>query len=524
MPSPAAAVVAPNAEPKSSDYPNTRDGQMEYLRKYHEWRDNQGQQEEPKPGEAQPGAQPSAQPGVQAEAQPGAEDQPKPTEGAQQPQPPADAPAPTPQQLAELMDAKPALKTLFDQDPELKGTIFGMARDLATAQKVTSLIPTESDAQFVLENSQAMVGLKTASMRAIDDPAAVGSALDMFDQQFTRMDDQGKPLLDENGQPRYDADRKIFIDGLVRREDGAVTKQIQGQFDALKQKLTTQAYPNDAAKALDQKRLDDLEYALTAMQVVEQVRSGDFFQAGAPELPTDATPEMKAWFEQEKQKLDAQRAELDKQKQGASREERLAARTKFNTDVRSGYAGNVGRMLGEAIQQKIDSGIYIPQFYLQEKYVDPKTGQESNTAGIVARIFLAFENELNKPGSRSAMTIAEHELLPTNDQTKTMRLNWYQQQAKIIVPKLVKDEMDRIQKLVKLDAAKQAERIQARNQAVQPEPVSGGSSLPQGASDAQIWAQAQEAAKKNTEYQSASPADREAMTMTQYHRLRRPVK
>jgi hypothetical protein len=50
--------------------------------------------------------------------------------------------------------------------------------------------------------------------------------------------------------------------------------------------------------------------------------------------------------------------------------------------------------------------------------------------------------------------------------------------------------------LVKLDQATQAEMLKERNRVAQPEPSTGGSALPSGASDAQIKTAAEETAKR----------------------------
>lgn len=183
--------------------------------------------------------------------------------------------------------------------------------------------------------------------------------------------------------------------------------------------------------------------------------------------------------------------------------------------------GIAGKVIGEELKAKIESGVYIPEFYMQEKYVDPATGKPTNTAAIVARIFMNFENELMKPGSRTLMEITQHELLPANDQTREVRKRYYQQKAAHLLPDIIKKEVKRIQDLVKVDQGKLEERFNKRKEVVQAEPNTGGSGLVSAASEQQLRQQAEEAASKIPTFANASPGDKQAMILTQLHRLRK---
>ena len=428
--------------------------------------------------------------------------------------------AATPQQLAEMMGKNPAFKDFMEANPDVKGPVFQMARELAAAKPIAEMFPSVDDAKFAQEYSSAMVGLKTASMRLIDNPDNAGSFLETFDSQFQQVGADGNPVLDAQGKPVYDADREAVRGAIFNSEIQQHTSKITGELDALKVKLAGQ-YPSDFARMQDQERLDNLEYAQTALTVLEDIRSGKFFESGPPAPPEDATPQQKAWFEQETAKLKQQRDELDSKKQGASKEERAAASQQFKTTVRNEMGSSVGTVIGSALKAVQESGVYIPEFYMQEKYVDPTTGKETATSAIGARLFLQFENELMRPGSRTLMDIAQHELLPQNEQTKTIRKDWYARKAADIMPGLVQKEVDRIQDLVKLDQTKQADMLRKRNEVAQPEPSTGGSSLPQGASREQILAAAEEAAKKDPGFAAANPTEKQARILTQVHRMQR---
>ncbi len=123
----------------------------------------------------------------------------------------------------------------------------------------------------------------------------------------------------------------------------------------------------------------------------------------------------------------------------------------------------------------------------------------------MVRIFTAFENALMQPGSRTLLEIARQELLPQNEQTRAMRKTWYQRKAAEMLPGLVSKELDRIDGLVKLDAEKQGKRLEQRQGAVQPEPASASSALPQGATEAQLRTKAEELAKADPGFANAEP-------------------
>jgi hypothetical protein len=460
------------------------------------------------------GAQPGDQP---AEAKPEGEAKP-----AEQPKPEAkpDATA-LPKQLADLLAAKPERQAFFDADPELKGAFFGNARRLAAIEPIAEIVPTVADAQFMAEHTAALIGMKTASMRMIDMPETAPQVLDMLDQQFAIMDKDGKPVLGADGKPTYAEDHRPFLNAVVGREVNQYKNQFNAERQQLEAKLKSGVYPNEAAKALDQARFDKLELASLWADMWEQIQSGEFFQTDAPEVPVDATPEFKAWAEAEKTRLAREKEEIEGKKTGANKEARQASKQQFQSSVRADMGGIAGKVIGEELKAQIESGVYIPEFYMQEKYVDPATGKPTNTAAIVARIFMNFENELMKRGSRTLMEIAQHERLPENDQTREIRKQYYQQKAAQLLPDIIKKEVKRIQDLVKVDQGKLEERFNKRKEVAQAEPNTGGSGLASAASEQQLIKQAEEAASKIPSFATASPGDKQGMILTQLHRLRK---
>lgn len=517
----AAAPPAVAAEPKNTDFPGNRDGQVDFLKAHREWEGKQPKPgDAPKPGDpavdaqaaaAQLGKQPAAGEAAGAEGA-GAD-----TAGAK---PAAEPAAPSPKAFADLLEATPALKEVLDANPEARGQLFAMARKLAGAEEIMAIVPSKEDAQFMQQHASEMVGLKTASMRLAADPDSAAAVLEMLDNQFAVVGADGKPVMGADGKPTYAADRKPFIDAVVGRELNSYKQQFTSQVEQLKAKLASGVYPNEAAKQMDQQMLDNFEYAQLAMEVLPMMMSGEYFKAEAPEVPADADPAFKAWAEGEKARLQREAEALDAKKQGATKEERAAQTKQFTQSVRADMGTVAGEQIGQRLKEQVDSGVYIPEFYLQEKYVDPATGQPTNTSAVVARIFMNFENKLMRPGSRTLMEIVEHELLPQTAQTREMRKSWYARHAAAMIPDLVQTEVDRIQSLIKVDQERQDVRLKQRNGAAQPEPSSSSSSLPSGATEAQMLTQAEENAKKDPRFQNADPGTKQAMILTQLHRLR----
>jgi hypothetical protein len=454
-----------------------------------------------------------------APGEPGATEPAKPADGTEPAAPAAEAAPATPRQLAELMEKSPEFGAFMEAHPEVKGPVFALARKLAEAEPILAIAPTVGDAQFLQEQASNQVALKTASLRTIDNPESVPEFLNLFDQQFQQVDAEGKPVVDTQGNPVFDPDHQAVVGGLVNREIGKWSTKNANEIQQLETKLAGH-YPSEAARALDAQRLENLKYAQLALDVIDQIRDGSFFEVGPPALPEGATEEQKAWFEQQQAELARQRQELEDKKKGAGKEERAAQAQQFNTAVRGDMGTTAGKMIAEALAKVEESGAYIPEMYKQEKYRD-KNGQEWNTPRIAAEIFIQFENELMKPGSKTLYEITQHQLLPANEQTRKIRQEYYARKAADIIPRLVDAEVERIQNLVKVDQEKMGERLKARNQAAQPEPSTGGSSLPQNASREQVLKAAEEAASKLPEWAGANPHDRQAMLLTQFHRLRK---
>lgn len=515
-----AALAAPYdpktapAPPKATDYPNTTDGQAKFATEMTRWYREHPDGAPAAVDPAAVAAEGNQEPAKTAEQQAVAD-----ANNEANPAEPSTSAA-TPQALAEFLKDDAALSAALEANPKAKGAMFKMARELAEVAPIREIFPTADEAKFAQEYSTSMVGLKTAAMRMIDNPEHVPAFLDVLDGQFARVGADGNPVLDAQGQPTYDPDRDAMIGAIFNREVQQYNQRFTGEIADLKGKLAGN-YPSDAARNADQTKLDNLEYAATALSVLDQIRDGSFFESAAPEPPTDATAEQKAWFEQQKADLARQKQELADQKKGASKDERTTATQQFQTAVRNDMGSSVGTVIGTSLKAATDSGVYIPQFYLQEKHVDHATGKETNTSAMAVRLFNQFENEIMRPGSKTLMEAVGHELLPQNDQTREMRKTWYAKQAAQLMPGLVQKEIDRIQGLVKLDQATQAEMLKERNRVAQPEPSTGGSQLPASASRDQILSAAEEAAKKDPGFAAASPSEKQARILTAVHRMSR---
>jgi hypothetical protein len=515
QPAAPAAPYDPKTAPKppvATDYPNTTDGQTEYATQMNRWF-REHPEGEKSAVDAPPAAEQTPEQKALAESQP--PDAPKP--------PAAPEVAPTPQALAEMMEKNPKFKEFMESNPDVKGPVFKLARELAEVAPIREIFPSVDDAKFAQEYSSNMVGLKTASLRLTNNPESAPQFLEMFDSQFARVDGQGNPVLDAAGKPTYDPDREAVRGAIFNSEVQQFAQKFTGEIAELKTKLAGN-YPSDSARKADQTRLDNLEYATSALNVLDSIRDGSFFEAGVPELPADATPEQKAWFEGEQKKLADQRKELEDKQKGASKEERAAASAKFQSAVREDMGSSAGLVIGNALEAVMKSGVYIPQALLDQPYLDDRGVEHPETKDIVVRLFRQFEKKLHTPGSRTLMEMAQHDLLPENDQTRQIRKDWYAKQAVEILggdKGLVLKEVDRIQSLVKLDSKRQADMLTERNRVAQAEPSTGGSQLPAAASREQVLQAAEEAAKKDPGWAAANPTDRQARILTQVHRMQR---
>jgi hypothetical protein len=517
---PAAAGAEPSApaaptEPKNTDFPDTEEGSEQFLSALHKWETDHPAGEQPKPGEAEAPKQPEAE----ADA------------GKPAAEPVA---APTPERLAKLIEDAPELAAALEAHPKAKEQVFEMARQLAAADPIVKMFPTVGDAEFAQQNTRELLGLKTASMRLARSPESAPQFLEAFDSAYLTVNEKGEPVLDAQGQPVYGADYRPAIEALVGREIGGYTQQFTSEMDQLKGKLATGVYPSEAAKEHDQTRLDNLQMASDALEILEMVRSGEYFKEPVPELPADATPEMRAYFERQKAELAEQQKKLDESTAGASKQARTQQAQQFDAQVRQDAGTQAGSVITQIFKQKTEAGLYIPEFYLQEKYVDadrnsPTFGQETQLPAIYMRIWNAYQREINlgpdgKPypetDSRAVMQRMQHELRPPNEQTRGTMKEWHQKQIAQRIPRLVDAEIKRIETQVKMDLTKQGERSAARAQAVQPEPRSAGSSLPQGATDAEVLRQVQAQIDANPASKGWDSMEMEAQRASAFHRMR----
>src|ERR1700722_3145437 len=220
--------------PKNTDYANTPDGQVEFLKQHHAW-----EKEHPKGAVPAPAEQTPEQKAL-AESQP-----------ADAPKPPA-APevAPTPQALAEMMEKNPKIKEFMEANPDFKAPVFKMARELAEYKPIAEIFPSVDDAKFAQEYSTNMVGLKTGSMRLAQNPETAPQFLEMFDSQFAQVKPDGTPVLDAQGKPVYDPDRDAVRGAIFNSEVQQYTQRFTSEIADLKTKLAG-AYPSDFARSQD---------------------------------------------------------------------------------------------------------------------------------------------------------------------------------------------------------------------------------------------------------------------------------
>jgi hypothetical protein len=455
---------------------------------------------------------------------------------ASEPDKPAAEPAiaPTPERLNELFKEAPEVQAALEAHPKVKEQVFEMARQLAAADPILQAIPTKADADFHIQNTNELLGLKTASMRLVRDPETTPQFLEAFDSAYMHVDEKGQPVKDAAGNIVYGEDYKPAINALVAREVGGYKKQFATEMEQLRGRLANGVYPNEAAKEADQQRLDNLQMGSDAIEILEMIQTGDYFKENPPELPADATPEMKAYFEKQRSELAEERRKLDEKTGAVAKQDRTATAQKFDVAVRTEAGTKAGSMITTILKQKEAAGQYIPQFYLEEKYVDadrnsPTFGQETTLPAIYMRIWNAYQREIGlgpdgKPFPETDMRAVnekvQYELRNPNDATKAALVEWHGKQQAKRIPRLLDAEIKRIDGLVKKDQEILGQRSAARAQAAQLEPRSAGSSLPAGATDAEILKQVQQEMDANPEARGWDDMEREARRATRFRQLR----
>lgn len=510
---PAAAPVAPEkfnpetaaAPPKKSDYPDNQAGLDKFIEDSGSW--SLLHPEEANKLRSQRFAEEDGDTTAEAPAESIAEavakvEDTKP-EGEKPPAAEAVAAA-TPAVVDEWVGKSPELKAAFDKSPELRSAIMEMARVNEAAKPVLDIVSTPEEAQFAVEHANRLVSLQTNWMLSSEDPEMIGPAWDQTVEMFKERDQNGKEIL-ENGKPKLGADfqpfvRKAAASAMTDFSDGA-----KGQIAALEAKLQG-VYPNEAAREADEDALENAKYELAAFDFVMNRLNTPGETSTLPALPANATEEQKAFQKQ----LEEKQRKLDEQQGKTTASGRKAAREATNKDVQRSLEVGLNDYIETRVNEMKERGEYLPEFVLQDKWINPRTGATTNVSAFGAKLYLALDAKVKSNPIHMAK-LASLEALGAAG--KDARIAEVKRLRELYLPKLFDAEVKRIQDGIRGAAKKPAAGVvdPTGNNAGKPrvEPQSAGTVVPQSMNDAQLRTWAEGEAAKTPGFSGMSRAQQE---------------
>lgn len=510
---PAAAAAAPAkydpktaaAPPSSADYPDNAQGIADFIRENTEW-----SQSHPEEAEKNRAAKIAAEDGgevTQAETAIAAEvakvdgEQPKVEEAK-----PADAPAAaaTPAKIEEWTTKSPELKAVFEKHPELQAEIMETARFAESMKQVADIVSTPEEATFAVEHAQRLVSLQTNWMLSGEDPDMIAPAWDMTVDMFKERDGEGKEVLGADGKPKLGADFKPFVRKAASNAMEEYATAAQAQIAAIEARLNG-VYPNEEAKAADATTLENAKYEKAAFDFVLGKLGQKDDSPALPALPPNATPEQIEF----QKRLEAQQKDLDAKAGKQTTESRKTARVALDREVQDFYEAGVTKSIDSHITDMKARGEYLPDFVLNDKYINPATGKATNVSAFGAKIYLALNNKINsnplhaaKLGNLQALGAGGKEAR----QAEITRLqNFY-------LPDLIKAEVTRIQNGIRETSGKPKDNTGGGIARV--EPQSAGTTQPatMDSTQTRVWAETE--AAKDPSYSAMDSRTREQLIIT----------
>jgi hypothetical protein len=490
--------------PKSSDYPNTQEGLNDFIHANSEW-----STAHPEQAEAIRAAKIAAEDGVQPEAKPAdataeavakAEGD-KPAEPAK----PAVAVA-TPAIIDEWTGKSPELKAAFEKSPELRDAVMGMARENEAAKPILEIVSTKEEAQFAVENANRLVSLQANWMLGADDPDMLNSAWDQTVEMFKERDANGAEVKGADGKAKLGADFKPFVRKAASTAMQDMADSATAQVAAIEARLAG-VYPNDEARTADTEALDNAKYEKAAFDfVMHKLNNPEEGATKLPALPANATDEQKAF----QKKLEDQQRELDSRTGKNTVAERKAASKALNTEVQKTYEAGVNTFIETKIAEMKERGEYLPDFVLQDKWINPQTQKVTNLSAFGVKIYVALNDKINKNPVHNAKLLS---LEAMGAAGKEARLAEVKRLQALYLPKIFEAEVTRIQNGIRENNNKKKEPVPAAT-AARVEPQSQATVVPGGMSQAEVRAWAETEVKKDPGYAAMSPTDREALTIS----------
>ncbi len=520
-PTPPAPVTTPAAQPakydpktvaappSSSDYPDDAEGLSAFMHDNHTWG-----MEHPEEAQKLREARLAAEEGTEAAVAPEAVatvEAVKAAEGEKPAEPakPADAvpEAATPAVIEEWTSQSPELKAAFEKSPELKSRIMTMAREHAEAKPILELVPTKESAQFAVDHANRLINVQSAYMLGVDDPEMADKAWEQTREMFIETDAQGKPILGADGQPKLAPDYDILVTRGALEKLTPLHNSLKEIADGIEQRLKG-VYPSEEAREADAGALEQAKYNAAAinytLQLLKHQSAGE---SELPELPPDATPQQKAFQE----KLKAEQAKLDESKGVQRKEATKAARQAVTKEVDNEWSTHVDTNVKNHIQAMLDRKEYIPDYVLNDKFINPVTQKVTNLSDLAVRTWFELNRRLLADPERR-MKLMQYELM--GKAGKEQRLARLKDFTAKELPKIVNARVTEIQNGIRGAEKKKAEMDAAKPPLARIEPQSQGTVAPTGMSRDDIHKWAEVEAAKDPNWGAMSRADRAALTMS----------
>lgn len=513
---PAAAAPAPGtvtgARPKPEDFPQTQEGLEQYIEANEKWK-IEHPDEATAAAEAERAAAEAARPGAQPE-------EPKPAAQPEAPKPAeqqaAPATAATPQALDELLTRNPAFKAALDASPADKEILMATARAAEAAKPVLALVPTVEEAKFALDNANQFIGLQHKFAMAAEMPEVGEQAFNDFLSLFHVVDDKGQVVKLADGSPKMTESFDFLTQKLIGGGLGHEVATAKSTIATLKNQVEKGVYPSEAARAADRAKLEDAEYHLSAFDYVAKylAAEGQGDALKLPPLPDDATPAQRELQE----KLARQVEEANQQKKAGTKAERIAARTKFESDMNAEYGKGVGAYLRSEIDARKARGEYIPDLILNRKWINPVTRQETEASDFAVRMMHEFTQTIESIPSVKNELMRLQALGPAGKDARVAK--WTALRAQYL-PKIVDNYLKSVQDEVRQMAGQSNKREDKIAEIARVEPqtaaVPGAPPAPTGEN---LEARAMELLRDDPEFKQASRSEKFELLMNKKEEIR----
>jgi len=422
-------------------------------------------------------------------------------------QPAAGAVAATPALIDQCTASAPELKAVFEAHPEIRDGMMETARGLEAAKPVLDIVGTPEEAQFAVDHAQRLVILQTNWILSADDPDLVEPAWNQTVDMFVERDDKGAPVMDAAGKPVLGSDFKPFVRRAASTAIQDLNTAAEAQIAAINARLAG-VYPNEEAKAADTAALENATYEKAAFDFVMNRLANPADAAGSalPALPANATAEQIAF----QKKLEEQQARLNEQQGTQTAASRKAAAVALDKEVQTTYEKGLNTYIDTQIAAMKERGEYLPDFVLNDKWVNPATGKPTNVSAFGARIYLALNAKINGNPLHAAKLASLQALGAAGKDARLAEINRLQA---LYLPKIFQDEVTRIQDGIR-GAAGKAATPSAASQVARVEPQSQGVTQVTTMDSGQIRAWAEAEAAKTPGYDGMDARAREQLIIT----------